>query len=201
MLKRTFDIVVSVTVLLATSPILAVVAVVVLVSMGRPILFRQRRPGLNGRLFTLVKFRTMAGVEEHGPDALRLTPVGRWLRATSLDELPELLNVLAGDMSLVGPRPLLERYYPYYTATEQRRHAVRPGITGWAQVNGRNLVTWDERLALDVWYVEHRTFALDLKILWLTVAAIFTREGLVVDPESTMQNLDQERRDRRLKTS
>ena len=200
MLKRAFDVAVASLLLVVFAPLMGVVGVAVLAAMGRPILFRQRRPGLQAVPFTLLKVRTMAGDDCDGsrPDAQRLTRLGRWLRATSLDELPELFNVVRGDMSLVGPRPLLERYLPYYSETERRRYDVRPGITGWAQVNGRNTATWDSRLAADVWYVENQSFLLDLKILALTGAAVVTRRGVVVDPESRMRNLDQERRDRTL---
>jgi lipopolysaccharide/colanic/teichoic acid biosynthesis glycosyltransferase len=154
------------------------------------LLFRQVRPGLHGHPFTLYKFRTMRGAAtgEAGvhTDAERLTGFGRWLRATSLDELPELWNVLRGDMSLVGPRPLLMRYLPLYTAEQMRRHDVRPGVTGWAQVNGRNALSWEDKFALDVWYVDHRSLLLDLKILARTVAAVFRREGISYENSATM---------------
>lgn len=153
-------------------------------------LFRQERPGLDGKPFIMVKFRTMIdAVGRDGqvlPDAERLTAFGRWLRAASLDELPELLNVLRGDMSLVGPRPLLMRYLPLYSTEQARRHAVRPGVTGWAQVNGRNALSWDAKFVLDVWYVDHRSFWLDLRILWLTAIKVVRREGISSAGEATM---------------
>lgn len=165
--------------------------------LGSPVLFRQTRPGLDGLPFKLIKFRTMTDDRDAEgvllPDAERLTSFGRLLRATSLDELPELWNVLRGDMSLVGPRPLLMRYLPYYTDRERMRHRVRPGLTGWAQLQGRNTVSWDERLALDVWYVENRTMMLDFKILLQTVGVVLKREGVVIDPGAVMKDLDVER--------
>ena len=165
--------------------------------LGSPVFFRQTRPGLGGAPFELIKFRTMTDERDAGgqllSDAERLTPLGRFLRVTSLDELPELWNVLRGDMSLVGPRPLLMRYLPYYTDRENKRHLVRPGLTGWAQLHGRNTVSWNERLALDVWYVENRSLLLDLKILLQTVALVLKREGVVIDPGAAMQDLDRER--------
>ncbi len=158
--------------------------------LGRPVLFRQVRPGLHGRPFMMVKFRTMTderGVDgELLPDAQRLTAFGRFLRASSLDELPELWNVLCGEMSLVGPRPLLMEYLPLYSPDQARRHEVRPGITGWAQVNGRNALSWEERFKLDVWYVDHRSLWLDLRILWLTVRKVIVREGITAEGEATM---------------
>jgi lipopolysaccharide/colanic/teichoic acid biosynthesis glycosyltransferase len=158
--------------------------------LGTPILFRQVRPGRNGRLFKLAKFRTMTDERDASggllPDASRLTPFGRWLRATSLDELPSLWNVLKGDMSLVGPRPLLVEYLPLYSSEQARRHEVRPGITGWAQVNGRNALTWEQKFELDVWYVDHRSFWLDLRILLMTVRKVFVREGISAKGEATM---------------
>jgi lipopolysaccharide/colanic/teichoic acid biosynthesis glycosyltransferase len=158
--------------------------------LGAPVLFRQVRPGLHGRTFEMVKFRTMTDVcDADGqllPDAERLTPFGRFLRASSLDELPELWNVLKGDMSLVGPRPLLMEYLPLYTPVQRRRHNVRPGITGWAQVNGRNTLSWEEKFKLDVWYVDNRTLWLDIKILWLTVRKVLVRDGISAAGEATM---------------
>ena len=181
-MKRLFDIVVAFIALLLFSPILLIVAILIARRLGSPVLFRQVRPGLNGRLFTMVKFRSMRdAVDKHGnplPDAQRLTPFGAWLRASSLDELPELWNVLKGDMSLVGPRPLLVEYLPLYSPEQARRHDVRPGITGWAQVNGRNAISWDDKFRLDCWYVDHRSLVLDLKILWLTVRRVFKRDGI-----------------------
>jgi sugar transferase EpsL len=173
------------------SPLLALVALLVRMRLGRPVLFRQQRPGLNGRPFALLKFRTMNdNRDDRGellPDAERLTPLGRTLRSTSLDELPELLNVLGGQMSLVGPRPLLMHYLDRYTREQIRRHDVKPGITGWAQVNGRNELTWEEKFAFDVWYVDHLSLSLDLKIVWLTVWRILTRQGINEPGQATAQ--------------
>jgi len=171
-------------------PLLALTALIVLFSMGRPVFLRQQRPGLNGALFTLFKFRTMTNdTDADGallPDALRLTGIGRFLRATSLDELPEFFNVLKGELSLVGPRPLLPQYLSRYTPRQARRHLVRPGITGWAQVNGRNTTTWELRLLHDEWYVDHLSLALDVKILFLTLATVVRREGISAEGHATM---------------
>ncbi|MGA2384155.1 MAG: sugar transferase [Gemmatimonadales bacterium] len=176
--------------LIAISPVLALIAVLVWSSMGRPILFRQLRAGLHGRPFTLFKFRTMrraVGTDEDSTDdGARLTGLGRFLRAASLDELPELLNVIVGDMSLVGPRPLLIDYLSLYTPEQARRHAVRPGMTGWAQIRGRNSLTWDERLKLDVWYVDHRSPWLDLLILAATPIVVLKRRGISHPGHATM---------------
>ncbi len=173
------------------------IALAIRMRLGSPVFYRQQRPGLHGQPFTLLKFRTMTdarGADGHLlPDAERLTRLGRFLRRTSLDELPELINVLRGEMSLVGPRPLLTEYLPYYTEREHLRHSVKPGITGWAQINGRNLARWDERLAMDVWYVEHCSLRLDIQIIIRTVVSILKRENVVVDPRSLMPDLDQER--------
>lgn len=189
MIKRGFDIVAAGSALLLLSPVLLGVAALVRVNLGAPVLFRQRRPGLHGRPFEMVKFRTMRdAVDARGqalPDAERLTRFGRLLRATSLDELPELWNVLTGDMSLVGPRPLLMEYLPLYSPEQARRHEVRPGITGWAQVNGRNALSWDDKFRLDVWYVEHQSLWLDLRILALTVKKVLVREGISAEGEVT----------------
>lgn len=189
-LKRTLDLAAAGAGLLATSPVLAASAAAVYLTMGRPIFFRQERPGLHGVPFKLIKFRTMhlskPGQDDIGSEASRITPVGQFLRSTSLDELPTLLNVLRGDMSLVGPRPLLMRYLPRYSAEQARRHDVRPGVTGWAQINGRNSLTWDQKFALDVWYVDHRSLALDLKILVGTVGKVFAREGINQSGHTTM---------------
>jgi sugar transferase EpsL len=180
--KVWWDRVVAVLALALLSPMLAAIALVVGIRFGRPILFRQDRPGLFGKPFTLYKFRTMTesrdAVGNLLPDGERLTRFGRLLRSTSLDELPELLNVLKGEMSLVGPRPLLMQYLDRYTPEQMRRHDVRPGMTGWAQVNGRNALTWEQKFALDTWYVDHVSFELDLRILFLTVRAIVRREGI-----------------------
>ena len=164
-------------------PVLAIVAVAVRAGMGSPVIFRQRRAGMGGRVFTILKFRTMR--DGDGPDEERLTSFGRLLRKTSLDELPQLLNVLRGDMSLVGPRPLLVEYLPRYSPEQARRHEVRPGITGWAQVNGRNAISWQRKFELDVWYVDHRSIALDLKILIMTVANVFARRGVEGETAAT----------------
>jgi lipopolysaccharide/colanic/teichoic acid biosynthesis glycosyltransferase len=189
-MKRVFDLVAaSLALLLLALPLLALVWLI-RSKLGSPVLFRQVRPGLHGRPFTMVKFRTMT--DERGPDgallpdAQRLTPFGRFLRASSLDELPELWNVLKGEMSLVGPRPLLMEYLPLYTPEQARRHAVRPGITGWAQVNGRNAISWADKFALDVWYVDHRSLWLDVKILWSTVRKVMYREGITAEGDATM---------------
>ena len=158
--------------------------------LGSPVLFRQQRPGRDGRLFELVKFRSMRDATDADgqplPDADRLIPFGMRLRATSLDELPALLNVLAGDMSLVGPRPLLSEYLPLYDERQARRHEVRPGITGWAQINGRNALSWEQKFAYDVWYVDHRSLLLDIRILWRTVGKVWTREDIAAEGEVTM---------------
>jgi lipopolysaccharide/colanic/teichoic acid biosynthesis glycosyltransferase len=189
-LKRAFDILVSAGVLLALSLPILILMLFVRVKLGSPIFFRQDRPGLGGKTFRMVKFRTMTDARHPDgtlkPDAERLTRFGRLLRSTSLDELPELWNVLKGDMSLVGPRPLLVQYLARYSARQARRHEVRPGVTGWAQVNGRNAVAWDERFEMDVWYVENWSFGLDLKILVMTVAAVFRRSGVSAEGHATM---------------
>jgi len=176
--------------LVLLAPVMLVVALLIRLTMGSPVLFRQVRPGLYGRPFTMYKFRTMLDIRnERGellPDELRLTPVGRFLRKTSLDELPELFNVLKGDMSLVGPRPLLMDYLDRYTPEQARRHEVKPGITGWAQVNGRNALTWEEKFKLDVWYVDNWSLWLDIKILFMTLVKVFKREGISADGHVTM---------------
>lgn len=188
-MKRLFDIVASALLLVLLAPVLAVVAILVRVKLGTPVFFRQVRAGRDGRPFTIMKFRTMA-VPAPGlpvaPDSERLAPFGRRLRATSLDELPELWNVVKGDMSLVGPRPLLTAYIDRYTAEQARRHQVRPGITGWAQVNGRNATTWEERLRLDVWYVDNQSLVLDLRILLRTVGLVLRRDGIAAPGEASM---------------
>lgn len=190
-LKRALDLAVSATALVAVSPVLALTAGVVRLFLGSPILFSQARPGLGGRPFRMYKFRTMRELTDAAgnplPDVQRLTGLGRFLRATSLDELPGLFNVLRGEMSLVGPRPLLVEYLPLYSAEQARRHEVRPGITGWAQVNGRNALSWEERFRLDVWYVDHRSFWLDLRILLLTVRKVIVREGISQQGSATME--------------
>jgi lipopolysaccharide/colanic/teichoic acid biosynthesis glycosyltransferase len=180
--KRAFDLLAAGAGLIVLSPLLAVTGLVIRLSMGSPVLFRQKRPGYRGRPFTLVKFRTMGGERNAAgdllPDSKRLTAIGRFLRSTSIDELPALWNVIRGEMSLVGPRPLLMEYLPRYNQEQMRRHDVRPGITGWAQVNGRNAVTWERKFELDVWYVDHRSFLLDLRILALTMVNVMRREGI-----------------------
>jgi|SRR5690606_6750205 len=188
--KRPLDVILSAMALLILSPVLLAIALLVRVGMGSPVLFRQRRPGLHGRPFTILKFRTMTEARDGDgtllPDVDRLTVLGRFLRRTSLDELPELINVLRGDMSLVGPRPLRMHYLDHYTPEQMRRHDVLPGITGWAQVNGRNALTWEEKFALDVWYVDHVSFWLDLKILLMTVLRVLTGDGISQPGHATM---------------
>ena len=188
--KRLFDIAVAAILLPLLLPVMAGVALAVLFLHGRPIFFIRQRPGLDGSPFWMVKFRTMTSQRDQAghllPDERRLTRFGRFLRASSLDELPELWNVLKGDMSLVGPRPLLMEYLPLYSPEQARRHEVRPGITGWAQVNGRNTLTWEARFKLDVWYVDHRSFWLDMKVLAMTVVKVFRREGINQAGEATM---------------
>lgn len=190
-IKRAFDLIVIIPALIIASPFLIIVAVLAKMSLGSPVLFRQQRAGVGGKPFNLYKFRTMTDTRDTKgnllPDAARLKPFGRFLRSTSLDELPELLNILKGDMSLVGPRPLLMRYLDRYTPEQARRHEVKPGITGWAQVNGRNAITWDEKFKLDVWYVDHRSFWLDMKIMALTFWKILKREGINQPGEATME--------------
>lgn len=189
-MKRVFDMVVAGAALVALSPLLLMLAALIRWQMGSPVFFRQARPGLHGALFELIKFRTMRDSREADgtprPDGERITALGQWMRSTSLDELPELFNVLKGEMSLVGPRPLLIEYLPLYSPEQARRHDVRPGITGWAQVNGRNAISWEEKFALDVWYVDHRSFVLDMRILWLTLSKVFEREGISAAGEATM---------------
>jgi sugar transferase EpsL len=189
-MTRLRDILASLLGLTVLLPPLAVVAITVRLRLGSPILFSQTRPGRHGKLFMLRKFRTMraprAGEDPLATDAVRLTSLGRFLRSTSLDELPTLWNVLRGDMSLVGPRPLLPEYLPLYTARQMRRHEVKPGITGWAQVNGRNAISWEEKFELDVWYVDHRSNWLDLKILWMTAVQVVSRRDISADGHATM---------------
>ncbi|BAO79982.1 sugar transferase involved in lipopolysaccharide synthesis [Serpentinimonas raichei] len=189
-MKRLFDLVLSALGLLALALPLLLLIWQVRRKLGSPVFFRQVRPGLRGQPFQMVKFRTMTDARGPDgqllPDTVRLTPFGRWLRATSLDELPELWNVLKGDMSLVGPRPLLMEYLPLYTPEQARRHEVRPGITGWAQVNGRNAIGWEDKFKLDLWYVDHRSLWLDIKILWLTVKKVLLRDGISAQGEATM---------------
>jgi sugar transferase EpsL len=189
--KRPFDLVLALPALVLLSPVIVVLAVLVRVKLGAPVFFRQQRPGLNGKPFQMVKFRTMTDARDASgallPDADRLTSFGRFLRSSSLDELPELWNVVAGDMSLVGPRPLLMRYLDRYTPEQARRHEVRPGVTGWAQVNGRNAISWEQKFAYDVWYVDNLSFWLDLKIIGMTVGKIVRREGISQAGQATME--------------
>jgi sugar transferase EpsL len=188
--KRCLDLIVAIPALFLALPVLLLLAGVVRVKLGRPVFFRQERPGLWGRSFKVFKFRTMTDARDAAgnllPDGNRLTLFGRWLRSTSLDELPELLNVLRGEMSLVGPRPLLMRYLPRYSPEQARRHEVKPGLTGWAQVNGRNAVNWNHKFVLDVWYVDHLSCQLDFRILWMTLWAIIRRRGINLPGHSTM---------------
>lgn len=189
-IKRTMDFLISLIGLIVIFPILAIVAILIRLNMGTPVIFRQVRPGLHGKPFTMYKFRTMKD-ERDGqgnplPDEQRLTRLGRFLRATSLDELPELWNVLKGDMSLVGPRPLLMEYLDRYTPEQARRHEVKPGITGWAQVNGRNAIDWEEKFKLDVYYVDNWRLSLDIKILWLTILKVVKHEGISAEGHATM---------------
>lgn len=189
-MKRLFDMIASFCALLLFSPVIVFVAWKIRKNLGSPVFFRQTRPGLNGRPFEMVKFRTMKDVVDvQGnilPDAERMTPFGNKLRSSSLDELPELWNVLKGDMSLVGPRPLLMQYLPLYSKEQARRHEVRPGVTGWAQINGRNAISWEEKFKLDVWYVDNRSFWLDFKILLLTVKKVISKDGISAQGEATM---------------
>ncbi|MCP4716705.1 MAG: sugar transferase [Deltaproteobacteria bacterium] len=189
-LKRVLDFTVSLTACLLTLPLLLGITVCIRLTTGSPVLFRQRRPGQQGKPFYMLKFRTMRnlhpGEAAAETDAVRITALGRFLRSSSLDELPTLLNVLRGDISLVGPRPLLMQYLDRYTPAQARRHEVRPGITGWAQINGRNAISWEQKFKLDVWYVDHRSFVLDLKILFLTASKVLKREGISHAGEATM---------------
>lgn len=188
--KRLFDLLLTVPALLVLAIPMAVLACVIRRKLGSPVLFEQVRPGLQGQPFTMVKFRTMTDAcDSDGsllPDAQRLPPFGRWLRATSLDELPELWNVLKGEMSLVGPRPLLMEYLPLYNSEQARRHHVKPGVTGWAQINGRNAISWEEKFKLDLWYVDNHSLWLDIKIVWLTVKKVLVRDGVSAAGEATM---------------
>jgi lipopolysaccharide/colanic/teichoic acid biosynthesis glycosyltransferase len=198
--KRAFDLLLVIAGLVFIWPLLVLLTCLVWAQLGRPVLFVQQRSGLHGKPLRLYKFRTMTDARSCDglllPDAERLTPLGKFLRRTSLDELPELFNVIKGDLSLVGPRPLFVRYLPYFTEREQLRHTVKPGITGWAQINGRNYLPWDERLALDVWYVENWSLWLDFKILMRTVVKVISMAGVSADPDEAETDLDQERRGR-----
>lgn len=201
-LKRLFDLVTSVFAIVLLSPFIIILAVFVKIKLGSPVFFTQERPGKGGRPFKMYKFRTMTDKrDEKGsllPDHERMTPFGTWLRSTSLDELPELFNVIRGEMSIVGPRPLLMKYLPRYSAEQYRRHEVKPGITGWAQVNGRNLIDWDRKLALDVWYVDNMSFWLDIKIIFLTVIHVFKRENVTQDGHVTVEEFMGPGKDSRL---
>lgn len=190
-MKQLFDTLSALLGLIILSPILIITAILVRIKLGSPVLFRQQRPGLRAQPFYVYKFRTMTDQRDVAgqllPDEVRLTPFGKQLRRLSLDELPQLLNVVKGDLSLVGPRPLLMQYLLLYSPEQARRHEVRPGITGWAQVNGRNAISWEEKFKLDVWYVDHQSFLLDLKILWMTFNKVFKREGISQDGQATME--------------
>ncbi len=190
-MKRLFDLMLTIPGLLLFWPVILLLAVMVRLKLGTPIFFRQTRPGLNGKPFEIIKFRTMRdAVGADGkplPDCERLTPFGRFLRSTSLDELPELWNVLKGEMSLVGPRPLLMQYLDRYTPEQARRHNVRPGITGWAQVNGRNAISWEDKFSLDVWYIDHQSVILDVKILWLTIKSVLKRDDVCQPGHATAE--------------
>ena len=190
-IKRFLDLVGAAVLLVLLSPVLAVVMLLVRTKLGSPVLFRQKRPGKDGKVFELVKFRTMTDVRDNEgrllPDDARLTLLGRWMRSASVDELPQLWNVLRGELSFVGPRPLLVEYLPRYTPEQARRHSVKPGITGWAQVNGRNAITWEEKFRLDTWYVDHWSLGLDAKILWMTVARVVKRHGIAQAGRATME--------------
>ena len=199
MLKRLFDIIVSSVALIVLSPVYCLVAYKIKENLGSPVLFRQIRPGLNGKPFEMIKFRTMKdALDNNGeplPDAERLTAFGKMLRATSLDELPELWNVLKGDMSLVGPRPLLMEYLPLYNKQQAKRHNVRPGITGYAQVNGRNAISWEQKFELDTWYVEHQSFWLDIQILFKTMKKVFFKEDINAVNDATMPKFEGNKKD------
>ena len=191
LIKCIFDCVAAFLALLLLSPLLLLVSVFVRLRLGLPVLFRQQRPGLANRPFQLLKFRTLTNQRDASgillPDAQRLTPLGCWLRSTSIDELPELLNILRGEMSFIGPRPLLMDYLPLYDSAQIRRHNVKPGLTGWAQINGRNALSWEEKFLLDVWYVDHQNFCLDLRIFLVTIWKVIRREGITAAGEATTQ--------------
>lgn len=194
MIKRLFDVQVALVTLILLAPVIIIVSWKIRANLGSPVLFRQTRPGKDGTPFEMIKFRTMRDAyDDRGtplPDKQRMTPLGNFLRSTSLDELPELWNVVKGDMSLVGPRPLLMEYLPLYNKEQCRRHELRPGVTGWAQVNGRNSLTWDEKFKLDVWYVDNQSFWLDIKILFLTVKKVLVRDGISAEGEATMTRFE-----------
>lgn len=188
-MKRIFDIVISCFLLVCLLPVILTIALSIKLNLGSPVLFTQKRPGRSGEIFTMIKFRTMKNASSSDnnllSDSERLTRFGAFLRSSSLDELPELLNVLKGDMSIVGPRPLLAEYLPLYSAKQARRHDIRPGITGWAQVNGRNAISWEEKFNYDIWYIENRSFLLDIKIIGLTIKKVISREGISASGEVT----------------
>ncbi len=198
--KRILDIILSLLAIIILSPLLIIISILVLIFMGRPIFFKQPRPGKNEKIFNMYKFRTMTNKKDKDgnllPDNQRLNKFGKFLRSTSLDELPELFNILFGKMSFIGPRPLLVKYLPYYTEEEHHRHDVRPGLTGWAQVNGRNNLNWDDRFKLDVEYVNNLTFMMDIKVIFKTVSIVFKREGITDGKTETMTFLDEERKDK-----
>lgn len=213
-IKRVLDFLLSLCGIIVLSPVLLILCILVRVKLGSPVLFRQERPGKNEKIFTLCKFRTMTDEkDENGkllPDAVRLTKFGRFLRGTSLDELPELFNILKGDMSIIGPRPLLVSYLPYYTKRERLRHSVRPGLTGLAQVSGRNFIDWDRRLAKDVEYVEHLTFGMDVKVLWMTVKTVLGHTDEVAEDTNAVEGnfaeirrkrMEEERAERKVQVS
>jgi len=189
-LKRIIDIIGALVGLIVSAPIMVIVSLIIYLTMGGPVFFKQIRPGLNGRPFVIYKFRTMLDLRDKDgnllPDEKRITVIGKFLRSTTLDELPEFWNVLKGDMSLVGPRPLLMEYLPRYTPEQARRHEVKPGMTGWAQINGRNAISWEEKFKLDVWYVDNWNILLDLKIIFLTILKVFKREGVSAEGYATM---------------
>ncbi len=189
-MKRFFDLSVSIVITILLSPFILTIAACIFIAMGRPVIFTQIRPGLYGKSFQIYKFRTMNDTRDSSgtllADRIRLTAFGKFIRRFSLDELPQLFNVLKGDLSIVGPRPLLMQYLPRYTPEQARRHEAKPGITGWAQVNGRNAISWEEKFKLDVWYVDHQSFLLDMKIIWLTFIKILKREGISADGHATM---------------
>jgi len=194
MIKRLFDIILAAMLIILFLPIYIIVSFLILLKMGSPILFRQKRPGLHEKIFSIYKFRTMTNEkDENGnllPDAQRLVGVGKFIRSTSLDELPQIFNVLKGDMSFVGPRPLLIEYLPRYNNQQKKRHDVKPGITGWAQVNGRNAISWEQKFEYDVWYVEHQSFWLDMKILWMTFLKVVKRSDISSDTAVTMEKFE-----------
>lgn len=193
-MKRLFDLTASLVALIVFSPIFIVLVILIRLNLGTPVFFRQERPGYKGQIFNLIKFRTMTSeIDKNGqilPDEKRLTRFGKFLRSTSLDELPSLWCIFKGEMSLVGPRPLLVEYLPLYSNEQARRHDVKPGLTGWAQVNGRNAIGWDEKFRLDIWYVENQTFLLDLKILLLTLKKVFKREGVTAEGHVTTEKFN-----------